>query len=350
VWRSSRRAERSRSRRLAWLLLFVAWLPIWAAFTALILVAHPNVTGTGAVWIGFRLVVAGALLGEILRSILDKLPWPRPLELRFVALQGLIAALYSICWLLLNSLVESLVQLRWVFALGPGLGPNLVMGIWLYGLVAGVVYANQATERAARAEAVAAESQLAALRAQLNPHFLFNALHGIIQLIAPDPQRAASAAEQLAGLLRTTIEEDRDLIPLAAEWAFVERYLALEQMRYGDRLILRTSVSDDALDVLLPSFALQTLVENAVRHGAGPSIGPTEVAIEAVVANGHLLVRVRDNGPGADPGAVLAAPGSGLRRLRERLAVLYGGHARLGIASVPGHGLEAILEVPGEAE
>jgi len=350
VWPAARRTERSRSRRLAWLLLLVAWLPVWAAFSALILVAHPQVSGRAALWIGFRLVAAAALLGTFLQRVLEKLPWPRPLEIRFLAQQLVLATLYSVCWLVLNSLVESLIHWRLMAALGPGLGPNLVMGFWLYGIVAAVVYAHQSTERAARAEAVAAESQLAALRAQLNPHFLFNALHGIIQLIPPDPKRAAGAAEQLAALLRSTIEEDRDFVAVAEEWAFVERYLDLEHLRFGDRLIIRTTLADEARAVQLPSFALQTLVENAVRHGAGPRVESTEIVLEASVSRQLLTVQVRDNGAGADPDAVLASAGSGLRRLRERLAVLYGDSGRLDIVTRPGQGFSATLVLPLDSE
>src|SRR4026208_1160253 len=100
-------------------------------------------------------------------------------------------------------------------------------------MVSGVVYASEATERASKAEAIAARSQLAALRAQLNPHFLFNALHTVVQLMPVDPKGASRAAEQLAGLLRVTLEQDRDLVLLAEEWSFVEKYLELESLRFG---------------------------------------------------------------------------------------------------------------------
>jgi len=212
-------------------------------------------------------------------------------------------------------------------------------------MVAGVSYTTVATERAARAEANAARAQLAALRAQLNPHFLFNALHAVVQLIPREPKRAAQAAEQLAGLLRGTIEEDRDLVSMAEEWAFVEKYLELEHLRFGDRLRVTAEMTEDAKSALVPVFALQTLVENAVRHGAAPRVEATDIAIRASTENGTLTVSVRDTGDGA--GSTSGdGTGTGLNRLRERLAVLYGGDARLDVGREASGGFLAQLVIP----
>jgi LytS/YehU family sensor histidine kinase len=221
-----------------------------------------------------------------------------------------------------------------------------VLGVWLYVMVAGVAYASQAAQRAARAEALAARSQLAALRAQLNPHFLFNALHTVVQLIPLEPRRAAQAAEQLAGLLRTTVEEDRDLVTLAEERSFVERYLDIERIRFGDRLRVSVRASADADEALLPSFALQTLVENAVRHGAAPQVEPTDILVEGTVTSGVLTLSVVDTGAGIRAGHTGSGGGTGLARLRERLTALYGNAASLVIAPGTGRGFSATLTVP----
>src|SRR5262249_15494084 len=146
----------------------------------------------------------------------------------------------------------------------------------------------------------AARAQLDTLRMQLHPHFLFNALHTVVQLIPVDTRAATMAAEQLAGALRTTIAEQRDLVPLRDEWAFVQRYLAIESLRFGERLILEAAVDERALSALLPSFALQTLVENALRHGAAPRIEATRVSIRAQLAADTLDITVADDGIGAD--------------------------------------------------
>jgi LytS/YehU family sensor histidine kinase len=187
---------------------------------------------------------------------------------------------------------------------------------------------------------------LAALRAQVHPHFLFNALHTVVQLIAIDPARATEAAELVADLLRTTLEEQRDEVTLGDEWRFVSRYLAIERIRFGDRLVVRSKVSADLLDEHVPAFALQTLVENAVRHGAAPRVAPTEIAVTAVGTATELTLSVRDTGDGASDGLTMAGAGTGLARLRERLTVLYGSAARLSAGPAAEGGFEAVLVVP----
>jgi LytS/YehU family sensor histidine kinase len=188
--------------------------------------------------------------------------------------------------------------------------------------------------------------QLDTMRAQLHPHFLFNALHAVVQLIPRDPRGATRAAEQLAAALRTMLEEHRDLISLAEEWAFVERYLAIERIRFGDRLEVHVHIDESARAALLPSFSLQTLVENAVRHGATPRIEPTRVVISAALVDEMLSIKVTDDGAGIDVRAIEHGTGTGLRRLRERLRWLYGGRSRLNFSSEAGGGFAAELSVP----
>lgn len=334
------------TRAWIWLQLLIGWLPVWALFTTLILTAHPHSRFLGAGLIALRMMVAAAALGFAVHRLIRRFPWPHPFTLSFAAIHLVGAVMYAVAWLLLNSVIESVFRGQPVIVIGYGLGPFLVLGVWLYVMVAGVAYASQAAERAARAEAMAARSQLAALRAQLNPHFLFNVLHTVVQLIPRDPRRAGQAAEQLAGLLRATIEEDRDLITVREEWAFVERYLEIERLRYGERLNIRVDLSEEAAEALIPSFGLQTLVENAVRHGAAPKVGATEIVITGAVERGRLTLQVRDTGAGAPSESLTAPGGTGLGRLRDRLAVLSGSGARLDVIPNPGGGVVASLVVP----
>lgn len=344
-------------RAWAWLPLLLGWLPLWALYTTLVLSAHPRERFAYA---AFHAVIAtgiAALLGLGVWRATARHPWPRPLRATFVAAHAAGAVLYAVTFALLVLTVQALMGLSTQgpgpagtlhLAVGPGWFPRLaVMGAWLYVMVAGVAYAAHGTERAARAEALATASQLAALRAQLNPHFLFNALHTVVHLIPREPARAARAAEQVAGLLRTAVEEDRDLVTLSEEWAVVERYLDVERVRFGDRLRVRVDLDGAALDAAVPSFALQTLVENAVRHGVEPSVEPTDIAVSARVDGDVLRVTVSDTGAGADA-AALEGGGTGLRRLRERLDVLYGGRARLDFQALAGQGFSATLVVPHE--
>jgi signal transduction histidine kinase len=335
------------SRRWVWLQLVIGWLPVWGLFATLILAAHPGTRVATAMLVATRMIVAGAVLGLFVQRLPERLPWPRGLRVGFIAIHAGLAIVYAVLWFGMNALIELVVRTTPALTgRGPGLLPFLTLGVWLYVMVAVVSYGTQAHQRAARAEVEAARAQLAALRAQVHPHFLFNALHTVVHLMPRDPQRAARAAEQLATLLRATIEEDRDVLSLGEEWAFVERYLAIESLRFGDRLRVTTDLPDAARAVAVPSFALQTLVENAVRHGAAPNVAPTLIEISGRTANGTLTVTVRDTGAGAPEGSLERTEGTGLERLRARLAALYGGEARLHVASPPGGGFTASLVVP----
>lgn len=339
----------AKLRPWIWLQLLIGWLPVWALFVTLLLTGHPDIRFIGAAHVALRMMVAAAALGLAVQRLTERLPWPYPFRSGFVGLHLVAAGLYAFAWLVLNSLMESLYRRQLVLVVGYGVGPYLVLGVWLYVMIAGVSYATQATERAARAEALAARSRLAALRAQLNPHFLFNALHTVVHLIPREPRRAAQATEQIAALLRTSIDEDRDLVSLAEERAFVERYLDLERLRFGDRLAVRVDIPEAAQAALVPCFALLTLVENAVRHGAAPRVEPTEIEVAATAGEDRLTLTVRDTGAGASAEQLGSGEGTGLRRLRDRLAALYDGRARLDLASGPAGGFTATLSLPRDS-
>jgi hypothetical protein len=336
-------------RRWLWLQLLIGWLPVWALYTMLIVSMHGG-PFLSALLIAFRTVACAAALGLLVQRYTELLPWPRPVTVRFVVFHTVAAWVYAAAWVGLTSLIESLFRGGRFLIIAPaGITSFLILGVWLYVMVAGVSYATRATERAARAEATAARSQLAALREQLNPHFLFNTLHTVVQLIPVDPRRAAQAAERLAGMLRTTIEEDRDVVTLREERAFVERYLDIERIRFGDRLLVDFDVTDAAAEALMPSFALQTLVENAVRHGAAPRVEPTRIGISGVIERSRLILTVEDDGAGVDTARIDEADGTGLRRLRDRLDVLYGPEAELSLTSSIGRGFKARVAIPMES-
>ncbi len=331
-----------------WVQLLIGWLPVWALYSTLIVFAHPGTTVSAAVLSGFRSVGCAALLGLGVNRLTQRYPWPVPMRPSFIALHLGAAPLYAAILVALATLMEASLHsvhgggLR--FSSSAPLLPFFILGVWFYAMVAGVTYASQAAQRAAAAEAMAATARLSTLRSQLNPHFLFNALHTVVQLIPLEPKRATAATEQLATLLRTSLEEERDLIRLADEWSFVERYVALERLRFGDRLQVTMTLEGDAGDAMVPSFAVQTLVENAVRHGASPSVETTQVLIHASSDTDRLTVVVRDTGVGADPAAVVS--GSGLARLRDRFRELYGEHGTLRIETALGAGFVATISVP----
>lgn len=323
----------------------LAWLPMWAVFTAIIMSAHDS-TFVPAMLGSLRMVVPGALLAFGVYAFTRRMPWPYPFRLHFVAVHLVAAAVYACLWLGLMLLIDHLVSRHLGLRGRPGTIAFLMTGVWLYLVVAGVAYANSAAQRAAQLEAHAARVQLAQLRAQLHPHFLFNTLHTIVQLIPTEPRAAARAAEQLADVLRRVIEEDRDLVPLAEELAFVGRYLAIERVRFGERLRVEQNVAAESLSALVPAFALQTLVENAVRHGASPKLGATCLDIAARVEANTVVLCVRDDGVGVHLEQTSASGSTGLRRLRERLKWEFGDGARLELSSTPGAGFDATLVLP----
>ena len=196
---------------------------------------------------------------------------------------------------------------------------------------------------------LAATAQLAALRAQINPHFLFNSLNSIAQLIHSDPDKAEVCVERLADMFRYILHRAaKEFVPLAEELEMAEAYLAIERARFGDRLQVETQIDPRSLHEQIPNFILQPLVENAVKHGLSRKLGGGRVRIAASVGDGLLELTVGDDGVGM-AGATLACVyerGVGLRNLRDRLAHLYGPAHLPEITSTPGGGTRVRLRLP----
>lgn len=291
-------------------------------------------------------LAVGCVLAVFVFRLVPRVPWPRPFSWRFAALHLLAAPVVTAVWLFGSVPIEWLVGGVSDVSFATRFKEMMVIGSFFYILIAGLSYSAHGARRAAQAEAIAAQTQLATLRSQLQPHFLFNALHTIVQLIHIEPRRAAEAAELVADLLRRTVEEQRDEVPLSEEWQFVSRYLAIEQIRFGERLVVTTDLPLELQSERVPSFALQTLVENAVQHGAAPRVAPTEIAITGTRRNSELVISVRNSGDRDASNVNGNGTGTGLARLRERLTVLYGGSATLVSRPMATGGYEAVLTVP----
>ena len=200
-------------------------------------------------------------------------------------------------------------------------------------------------QQATGALSLAREAELRALKAQLHPHFLFNALNAVSADLWRDPDGAREALASLGDLLRYALDTgQRDLVPLADEVAFARQYLALESRRMGERLRTTWDVDERALAAAVPPLVLQTLVENAVQHGVAPSRSGGTVAVRVRVEGERVRVSVRDDGAGvADNGL---APGVGLANADERLQLLLGKDAGLVLRSELQRGFEASFVVP----
>ena len=242
-------------------------------------------------------------------------------------------------------------------------------GLQLYGIPADMLayaalllagYAAALNRRArdleaheARLEADLTRAQLDALRVELAPHFLFNALHSIAALIRTQSnERALSMLLGLSDLLRTAVDgAGANTAPLAAEVALVTRYVDLQQLRFGDRLDVRYRVAPDTESCDVPTLLLQPLVENAFRHGIARQPGRCHLEIGSTLEAGVLRLWVHDDGAGLAPGFRLDdTAGTGLRNVRLRLQRLYDGAATVDLVRADGGGTMARISLPARSE
>ncbi len=202
--------------------------------------------------------------------------------------------------------------------------------------------------RAAQLEGRLAEARLDALRLQLQPHFLFNTLHTVAALVRQDENAAAvETLARLSDLLRASFEGGgRSLVPLDEELALAERYLAIQQVRFGDRLRIEQEVDPSLLGLAVPPFVLQPLLENALRHGLAVRAGAGLVRVVAKRSGALLRLEVHDDGRGLIDGGGPAVEGVGLANTRARLEQLFGDAARLELLARAGGGVVARLTLP----
>jgi two-component system, LytTR family, sensor kinase len=205
-------------------------------------------------------------------------------------------------------------------------------------------HAREQAAAAERARAEAADAQLAALQAQVNPHFLFNALNTIASLVRTDARAAEATTENLARILRRTLDRTRaPLCTVEDELDYLRAYLSIEQERFGDRLAVGFEADPAALGLKIPTMTLQPLVENSLKHGIGGRLEGGRVAVRVRRQDGRLRLEVEDDGAGfpREP-----REGTGLANLRGRLETIYGGAAELRIER-PGRGARVVVMVPG---
>jgi two-component system, LytTR family, sensor kinase len=251
-------------------------------------------------------------------------------------------------WTLLRSTPYDAGVLSWFFT-------TLPFGVAVYFAVLGVEHAAfyfvQSSERetqAARLSGQLAEARLAALRMQLQPHFLFNSLNAVTVIVRDrDTATATRMLEQLGEMLRRVMRSDSPPeVPLEEELDFVRRYLAIEEVRFSDRLRPRFAVDRDLRQAAVPEFLLQPLVENALRHGLARRVGATMLEVAARREGDDLVLTVTDDGPG--PGETRAGEGIGFRNTRQRLQTLYGSRAGLTLEPNPsgGEGSRVTVRLP----
>jgi signal transduction histidine kinase len=212
------------------------------------------------------------------------------------------------------------------------------------------IYHREARDRQMKSlelESLLHQAQLQALRSQLNPHFLFNALHSIAELVHANPALAEKLIVRLGELLRQVLQSSTlQEVALADELDFIRGYIDIEQMRLGDRLRVEWDVPPELLPARVPSLVLQPLVENALQHGIAPTSRPGVLTIRARREEGSLLLEIRDTGPGL-PRAAERREGIGLTNTSARLKRLYGDRQSLELAG--DDGLVVIVRIPFSA-
>lgn len=193
-----------------------------------------------------------------------------------------------------------------------------------------------------------ARAELQVLKMQLQPHFLFNALNAISELVHQDPQSADRLIARLGHLLRLSLEQaaGHQMVPLHQELDFLRAYLEIEQTRFGDRLAVEIVAGLEEMDAAVPTLLLQPLVENAIRHGAAQRAGGGRVAVRARRDGERLRISIEDNGPGFPENDASLPAGLGLRNTRERLRQLYGEDHRIRLANAPAGGARLLIDVP----
>ena len=337
-----------------WLLVSAAWIGP-AILGAIDVVAQHRLWGEGPVDVRRVLFVSldwllYALLTPFVFLIAKRWPIARPHLVARITLHLLFALLFCGAWAGAGTVLRILLEPK-ALAGGPALHftswlfITLPFGVAVYLAVVGIEHAIRWFAEASRLSEQLAGARLAALQAQVNPHFLFNSLNTIAVLVrGGDNRDAARVVEQLSDVLRHTLSHKEVESALREELELVRHYLAVEQARFSDRLRPEYDVDPETLDAAIPTFALQHLVENAIRHGIARRTDAGRIAIAARRDRDLLEMSVEDDGPGIDDDAPQTA-GHGLENTRERLRTLYGERASLAVKRKV-QGTIATLRVP----
>jgi hypothetical protein len=351
-------AARMRKQTKTWLAVGAWWLlngGVWAGQAISMFAASGTPVDTAAL---LRMEMASALLWiPITMALFEAVRrWPieagavrRALAIHALAV-GAVILVRAAAVLALNPVVG------WYQAMPP-LGEllatsvlnNFLLSWMIIGVAHALIYAEREARRRQQAqelETQLAQARLHALAGQLNPHFLFNALNSIAEVVHRDAEAADGMLTSLGELLRASLDGDRaQEVSLAEEIAFLEHYVGIERVRLGPRLRFDCQVAVEALGARVPHLLLQPLVENAIRHAVAPRPAPGRVSVRAKACNGRLLLEVQDDGDGR-PETGATGAGIGLRSTQARLEGMYGADHLFALERQPGGGMLARVDVP----
>jgi two-component system LytT family sensor kinase len=320
-------------------------------------------------WVVLALITPGVLY-LARRFSMERLGWRRALPLHFAGATGFAVAHLGGTALYYGTRAGNVAPTG--ILLTKYLTAYFVLDVLIYFGIVGATHAlhyyREAKARelaASKLQASLTEARLAALRGQLNPHFLFNTLNAITTMaLKREHENVVATLGYLSELLRVSLDERLPQeVSLADELELLDRYLEIQRIRFGDRLTVTRDIDSDALEALVPIMILQPLAENAIVHGIAPVPGPGELRLRATRENGDLLLEVSDTGPGFGAPASAngsssrmgssmhergngAAGGIGLANTRARLAQLYGDGSMLDLSNSPAGGARVSVKIP----
>jgi two-component system LytT family sensor kinase len=337
------------------------WLAIWIGWTALALFFAVSTsltyrsTGRPANW---ALTIKRALsewwLWALLTPLVAWLAVRFPLHGRHVVRHALIhvacGTVFAVAKTIADRIIFAMLTGFWMYLLVSTLALQFAIYVAIVAVAHGVGYYRRSRERE-HLEAQLAETRLQMLNMQLQPHFLFNTLNTIAEMVHEDPEKADAMIGGLSDLLRRTLDlGSAQAIALGDEIDLVSRYLDIQKSRFGDRLQVQLSIEAEAAEARVPPLLLQPIVENAIRHGLASRLDAGRIDIEGRIDGGRLRIVVTDDGSGDEGEVIAGAERVGLGNTRARLEALYGGRARLDLARVAGRGARVTIEIPAESE
>jgi signal transduction histidine kinase len=342
---------------LRWSLLFICWTFLGLFSASQVYIRYNYNSSTPSTWRQALSVAmpdwyAWGILSPLLFWFARRFPLERDKLARRFAIHFAAGIFFSF----LKIMIEFMVLWRMIGLPARNVSPvALQQNMLTYAAIVGVLYAfdyyrkyREHELKASQLQAQLAQAQLQALKMQLHPHFLFNTLHAISTLVHKDAEAADRMIARLSDLLRLSLDNlGEQEVPLQRELEFLERYLEIEQIRFGDRLTVIMNIAPETLDAIVPNLILQPLVENAVRHGIAPRSTPGRIEIHAQRENAQLQLQVRDDGAGLPSGKSTALKeGVGLTNTKARLQQLYGAASRFELHDADGGGLLVKLSIP----
>jgi two-component system, LytTR family, sensor kinase len=340
-------------RWVAWLLVFAGWTALAVFFAASSSLTY--VSPGRPPRFGFTLLMsltewyAWAALTPIVAWLATRFPLRRGSIGRSLAVHVPLGLLLAVLKLVITRILRAML----VGTTGYFLIDNLATHYAIYWAIVAAVHAlayqragREDALRASRLEASLADARLQLLKMQLHPHFLFNTLNTISELVHEDPDTADRMITALSQLLREALHAGMvDVVELSRELNLLDKYIEIQRARFGDRLDVRMEIEDSARTVLVPHLILQPLVENAIRHGIGKRVRAGRIHIRARRSIERLVLEVEDDGAGL--GAADAhREGVGLGNTRARLQELYGGKHSVELLNVDAGGTCVRLTIP----